>query len=117
MKISEAIKKEAEYAAAMFEAEELERFRSERSFVYRHGAGVSLSCLVFIMAGLYMALAFGSGGLMWISISTVAIAATVLIYTLIRMIRPDESSLKIIARVAIYYFAIATLIATIEFVR
>ena len=38
----------------MFEEEELERFRSQRSYVYRHGAGVSMSCLAVFVVGLFI---------------------------------------------------------------
>ena len=61
MKINEAIKKEAELAATLFEEEELERFRSARSFVYRNGPTVSLSSLAVFMLGLFITLVFKSG--------------------------------------------------------
>ena len=117
MKINEAIQKEAEYAAALFEDAELERFRSQRSYVYRHGAGVSMSCLAVFMLGLFMTLAFRTGVMMWVFIGMMALAATVLVYTLLRIIRPEETTQKVVGRVALYYIAITTILVTINIIK
>lgn len=117
MKINEAIQKEAEYAAAQFEDAELERYRNERSFVYRHGAGVSLSSLAVFTIGLFMTLAFRTGVMMWVFIGMMALGATVLVYTLLRLIRPDDTTQKVAGRVALYYVAIAALLLAINIIK
>jgi hypothetical protein len=117
VKIDQAIQREAELAAAMFEEEEMERFRSQRSFVYRHGAGVSMSCLAVFMLGLFMTLVFKSGVTMWVCIGAMALGATVLVYTLLRIIRPDDTTQKVVGRVALYYIAIAVLLTIINFIK
>ena len=117
MKINEAIQKEAEYAAALFEDAELERFRSQRSYVYRHGAGVSMSCLAVFMLGLFMTLAFRTGVMMWVFIGMMALAATVLVYTLLRIIRPEETTQKVVGRVALYYVAIAVFLTIVNIIK
>lgn len=117
MKINEALKREAEFAAAVFEEEELERFRSARSFVYRNGPAVSLGCLVAFMVGLFMTLVFRSGAMLWVFIGIMGLAATILVYTLLRIIRPEDSTRKVLGRLALYYIAISALMAIISIIR
>ena len=117
MKINEALKREAEFAATVFEEEELERFRSAHSFVYRNGPAVSLGCLVAFMVGLFMTLVFRSGAMLWVFIGTMSLATMVLVYTLLRIIRPEDSTRKVLGRLALYYIAIAALMAIISLIR
>jgi hypothetical protein len=106
MNIDDAIRKEAEYAAAVFETEEVERYRNKRSPIYRYGSIVIFTCLGLFVGGLLLAIVLGAGTALWPIFITMIVSNAVLIYTLIRIIRPEENALKALGRVALLYLVI-----------
>ena len=46
-----------------------------------------------------------------------ALGATVLVYTLLRIIRPDDTTQKVVGRVALYYIAIAAFLTIVKIIK
>lgn len=117
MKINQAIRKEAEITAAMFEYEELERYRRSHSFVYRHSETVSISCLATFLVSLIVFLFMQTSTMQNICVACMFLATTLLGYSIFRASCPEDSFIKVIGRLTLSYIAIGVIVALAEVLR